>query len=79
MSEAEYEVIKATFPDWACMVEMAAEDVAKGDAICIDYWKGQLVGLANGMLFSKQCSRAWEFVVKATEDAKARFGKEANA
>ena len=68
MSDAEYDAIKATFPTWAARVERAADRVATG--VDIAYYQGLLFGLAQAMVLTKQCGRAYMFAEKAERKLK---------
>lgn len=60
MSDTQYEVIKATFPDWAAIVKNMARSLV--DHPNDGYYHGMLVGLGSALMLTKQCSDAPEFV-----------------
>ena len=72
MSDAEYEVIKKTFPAWAEeVIKAAAERVKyKFPDNNYSYYGGVLIGLGNAMLATKQCGDAFDFIDKAVEIAR---------
>lgn len=72
MSDAQYECIRDAFPLFAVSVENAASSVLDDNDISPDYWKGMMVGLANGLESSGQCGDAWRFTIEAMERAKER-------
>ena len=64
MSDAEYEVIKKTFPEWAKKVEWLASLVLN------EHHMGMLWGMADAMILTQQCGDANAFVQKAIYNAK---------
>ena len=64
MSDAEYEVIKKTFPEWAKKVEWLASLVLN------EHHMGMLWGMADAMILTGQCGDANAFVQKAIYNAK---------
>lgn len=64
MSDAQYEVIKETFPKWAERVEMIASTPLDEPTMA------KLFGMADGIRFTGLCGDADAFVMKAIERAK---------
>jgi len=65
MSDAEYDEIKRAFPALAQAVNDRVKEIPDTD-LGKAYKSGYLSGLASAMILTRQCSRAYEFLI-ATE------------